>query len=107
MSHTYEELREMTVAQLRDVAQSVEDEAVAGYSTMHKEDLLKALCAAFGVEAHVHHEVVGIDKRAYKARIKELKVERDQALESGDAKKLRQVRRRIHRLKRVIRRATV
>ena len=69
MSHTYEELHDMTVAQLRDVAQGVEHEAVAGYSTMHKEDLLKALCVAFGVEAHVHHEVVGIDKKAIQLRM--------------------------------------
>ena len=70
MTHTYEELHDMTVAQMRDLAQGVEHEAVAGYSTMHKEDLLKALCAAFGIEAHVHHEVVGVDKSAIKARIK-------------------------------------
>ncbi len=107
MSHTYEELHDMTVAQLRDVAQEVEHDAVSGYSTMHKEDLLKALCTAFGIEAHVHHEVVGIDKAAVKAQIKALKVERDQALDTGDSKELKQIRRRIHRLKRKIRRATV
>jgi DNA-binding IclR family transcriptional regulator len=107
MSHTYEELHDMTVAQLRDVAQEVEHDAVAGYSTMHKEDLLKALCDAFGIEAHVHHEVVGIDKSAIKTRIKELKLQRDNALESGDSKQLKQIRRRIHRLKRSIRRATI
>lgn len=107
MTHTYEELHDMTVAQLRDVAQGVEHEAVAGYSTMHKEDLLKALCDAFGVEAHVHHEVVGIDKQAIKAQIKELKVERDKALDSGDTKQLKQIRRQIHRKKREIRRATI
>lgn len=107
MSHSYEELHPMTVAQLRDVAQGVEHEAVSGYSTMHKEDLLKALCTAFDIEAHVHHEVIGIDKKAIKARIKKLKLKRDKALESGDAKQLKQIRRQIHRLKGTIRRATV
>lgn len=107
MSHTYDELHEMTVAQLRDVAQETDHEAVSGYSTMHKEDLLKALCTAFGIEAHVHHEVVGIDKQTIKARIRELKVERDKAVEAGDSKHLKQVRRQIHRLKRTIRRATI
>lgn len=107
MTHTYEELHEMTVAQMRDVAQEVDHDAVAGYSTMHKEDLLKALCTALGIEAHVHHEVVGIDKKAIKARIRELKLERNRALDSGDAKELKQIRRRIHRLKRAIRKATI
>lgn len=107
MTHTYEELHDMTVAQLRDVAQGVEHDAVSGYSTMHKEDLLLALCNAFGVEAHVHHEVVGIDKQAIKDQIKKLKIERDKCLDSGDAQQLKRVRRRIHRLKRSLRRATV
>lgn len=107
MTHTYEELRDMTVAQMRDVAQGVEHEAVAGYSTMHKEDLLKALCTALGIEAHVHHEVVGIDKGAIKARIRELKLERAEAISSGNGKELKRIRRQIHRLKRSIRRATV
>jgi len=107
MSHTYEELHEMTVAQMRDIAQGLENEAVAGYSTMHKEDLLKALCTALDIEAHVHHDVVGIDKGTIKARIRELKIERDKALDLGDAKELKQVRRQIHRLKRSIRKATI
>ena len=73
MAHTYEELHDMTVAQLRDVAQEVEHDAISGYSTMHKEELLTALCTALGIEAHVHHEVVGIDKAAVKSKIKALK----------------------------------
>lgn len=107
MTHTYEELHAMTVAQMRDLAQGVEHEAVTGYSTMHKEQLLTALCTAFGIEAHVHHEVIGIDKAPIKARIRALKVERQKALDAGDAKELKRIRRKIHRLKRSIRRATV
>ena len=107
MPHTYEELHDMTVAQMRDLAQGVEHEAVTGYSTMHKEDLLKALCAALGIEAHVHHEVVGIDKAAIKGRIRELKIERAKAIDSGEGKELKRIRRQIHRLKRTLRRATV
>ena len=68
MTHTYEELHAMTVAQMRDLAQGVEHEAVTGYSTMHKEQLLTALCTAFGIEAHVHHEVIGIDKAPIRKR---------------------------------------
>jgi len=97
----------MTVAQLREVAADIEHDAVHGYTTMHKEDLLKALCTALGIETHVHHDVVGIDKSTIKARIRELKVDRDKALDSGDGKELKRIRRQIHRLKRKIHKATV
>lgn len=107
MSHTYEELHGMTVAEMREIARETESETLSGYSTMHKEDLLKALCAALGIEAHVHHEVVGIDKAAVKGKIKALKRERAQALASGDKQELKQIRRQIHRLKRSLRKATI
>jgi hypothetical protein len=107
MAHTYEELHKMTVGQLRDVAKDVEHDAVHGYSTMHKEQLLPALCQALGIEAHVHHEVVGIDKARVKSQIKALKVVRDEILASGDSKELKRIRRRIRGLKRKIRKATV
>lgn len=97
----------MTVVQLRDVAKETDHEAVSGYSTMHKEQLLTALCTALGVEAHVHHEVVGIDKAAVKGQIKALKQDRDKALAAGDRQELKSLRRQIHRLKRSLRRATV
>ena len=97
----------MTVAHLRDVAKETEHDAISGYSTMHKEELLIALCTALGVEAHVHHEVVGIDKPAIKSQIKALKQDRAKALDSGDKQELKKVRRQIHRLKRSLRRATV
>jgi len=107
MAYTYEQLHGMTVAQLRDVAEGVEHDAVHGYSTMHKEDLLPALCAALGVEAHEHHEVVGIDKVAVKEKIRALKAERSQLIEAGDSQQLKRVRRKIRGLKRKIRKATV
>lgn len=105
--YTYEQLHDMTVAQMREVAKEIEHDAVRGYSTMHKHELLPALCTALGVEAHSHHQVVGIDKSKIKVRIRELKKERDAALAAEDHQQLKQVRRRIHRLKRKIRRATV
>ena len=108
MAHTYEELHDMTVAQLRKVADEIEDdERLHGHNTMHKEPLLKALCEVLGIDAHVHHEVVGIDKTAIKQQIRALKVERDAALEAKDRKKLKEVRRKIHRLKHRIHKATV
>ncbi|MFO7588294.1 MAG: hypothetical protein R6X22_09500 [Gemmatimonadota bacterium] len=107
MTHTWEELRGMNVARLREIAAGIDHAAVHGYSTMHKEHLLPAICEALGIEAHAHHEVVGLDKQAVKARIRALKEERDAALDAGDLEAVRRARRRIHRLKRKIRRATV
>ena len=74
MAHTYEELHDMTVAQVREVAKEIEHEAVHGYSTMHKEQLILAICEALGIEAHVHLEVVGIDKAAIKPSSRSLPV---------------------------------
>ncbi len=74
---------------------------------MHKEDLLPALCEALGIEAHAHHEVVGLDKAAIKAEIRELKVKRDEAFAAGDKTGVQRARRRIHRLKGTLRRATI
>ena len=105
MAHTYEELKSMTVAQLREVAK--ENGEVHGYSSMHKEHLLHAICEALGLDEHVHHEVRGIDKAAIKAKIRELKVERDKYLEARDRVMLKRTRRKIHRLKRRIHKATV
>lgn len=107
MAHTWDELHEMTVARLREVAQEIEHDALHGYSTMHKEELIPALCDALGIEAHAHHEVVGIDKAAVKAEIRELKVKRDEAFAAGNNAEVRRARRRIHRLKGKLRRATI
>ena len=64
MSHTYEELKHKTVAELRDIAKGIEHEAVKGASQMNKDHLLPALCKALGIETHEHHEVTGIDMSA-------------------------------------------
>ena len=102
--YTYEQLHGMNVGQLREIADGLAADAVPGHSTMHKEHLLPALCEALGIEAHTHHEVVGIDKTAIKRQIRALKVERDAALAAGDVAEVRRTRQRIHRLKREIRR---
>ena len=56
---------------------------------------------------HEHHDVVGVDKAAMKARLRELKRERLEALEEHDREHLAAVRHEIHRLKGKLRRATV
>jgi hypothetical protein len=107
MAHTYDELSRMTVAQLRDVAKDIEHEAVQGATQMNKEHLLPALCKALGIEAHAHHHTEGIDKPAIKAKIRQLKSQRGDAIKAGDHDRLHRLRRRVHRLKRRIRQHTV
>ena len=107
MAYTFGDLKHKTVAQLRQIAGEIEHEAVKGYTQMTKEPLLTAICEALGVDMHEHHEVVGIDKRAIKKEIKELKKRRDEALEAKDRTGLKSIRRQIHALKRKIHRATV
>jgi hypothetical protein len=104
MAYTYQELKAKTIQELRDIAKGVENQdAVQGYSQLNKEHLLPALCNALGIDTHEHHQVVGIDKPAIKARMRELKRQRDSALEAHDGAKLKSIRRQIHRYNRRIR----
>jgi hypothetical protein len=104
MAYTYHELKGKTVQELRDIAKDVQHEAVKGSSQMNKEHLLPALCGALGVPIHEHAEVVGIDKPAIKARIRELKGKRDEALAARDRGAVKSLRRQLHALNREIRR---
>ena len=106
MAHTIEELRHKTVADLREMAKGIEHEAVQGYTQMNKDHLIIALAKALGIQ-HLHHDVVGVDKATIKARIRELKTKRADALAAHDHAQLKIVRRNIHRLKRQIHKATV
>ena len=103
MAYTYHELRAKTVQELREIAKDVQHEAVQGYSQMNKEHLLPGLCKALGVAIHEHHDVKGIDKAAIKAKMRELRQQRDSALEKHEHDTLKSVRRQIHRLNRQIR----
>jgi hypothetical protein len=106
MAYTYEQLKHMTLADLREMAKGNEHEAVQGYSQMNKEHLVGALAKALGIQ-HTHHDVVGIDKASIKARIRQLKTQRAAAITAHDHAQLKVVRRTIHRLKRRIHKATV
>lgn len=108
MAYTWEELRKTPVKKLREIAEELgEHDELHGYSTMHKESLVPALCHVLGIEDHAHHEIVGVDKTVIKARIRELKAQRDEALAAGDPVRLKRIRRKIHRMKRELRKATV
>lgn len=106
MEYTYEKLKHMTVVELREIAKGIEHEAVQGYTQLNKEHLIVAISNALGIK-HEHHDVVGVDKASIKARIRELKKKREEALAAKDHAQLKVVRRTIHRLKRQIHRATV
>jgi hypothetical protein len=106
MAYTYEQLKHMTLADLREMAKGNEHEAVQGYTQMNKEHLVGALAKALGIQ-RTHHDVVGIDKASIKARIRQLKTQRAAAITAHDHAQLKVVRRTIHRLKRRIHKATV
>ena len=99
MAHTYEELKGKTVAELREIAK----DTVQGASQMNKEHLLPALCTALGIEGHEHRTVSGIDKEEIKAQMRELRGQRDRALDTHDHLKLKAIRRQIHHLNHQIR----
>lgn len=107
MAHTYDELRHMKVAALREIADSLEDDRLEGHSQMNKDHLLPILCEVLGVETHAHHEVVGIDKASIKSQIRALKAERDKAVEAHDKARTKQVRREMHHLRRKLHKFTV
>ena len=104
MADTYHDLKEKTVAELREMAKDIDHEAVLGFRQMHKEQLLLSVCRALGIDTIEHHHAVGIDKPALKAKIRALKQQRLQALEAKDHALLKNVRRQIHRINRDIRR---
>lgn len=98
MAHTYESLKALTIADLREIAKDVEHDAVQGYSQMNKEHLLPALCTALGIDAHAHHAAHGEQKAATRARMKELRAKRQEAISAGDHETLKAIRRQYHRL---------
>ena len=106
MAYTYDELHKMTVAQLRSIADGIENEDLKGHTIMHKEQLLPVLCKALAIEIP-HHHVVGVNKSEMKTKIRSLKTEREAAIQKKDYKKLDAVRQEIHQLKRKLRKSMV
>ena len=107
MAYTFEQLKAKTVADLREIAKGLEGEAVKGWSQMNKEHLLPAIAKALNIDSHKHQHVVGIDKASLKARLHQLKADREQAVADGDAARLKAIRRQYHHLNRQIRAHTV
>lgn len=107
MEYTWDQLHKMKVADLRAIAEQLNHPNLHGFSTMHKEVLVPALCHVLGIEDHAHHEIMGLDKTRIKQEIKKCKVERDEALRDKDKEKLKKARHQIHILKGKLRRATI
>ena len=105
MAHTYHELKVKTVAELREVAKGIEHEAVQGYTQLNKDHLLIAICKALNIPTHEHHDAVGFDTAAAKAKISALKQARDEAVAAHDSTALKAVRRTIHHYNHMIRRS--
>jgi len=107
MSYTFDQLKGMTVAQLREIAAGIEHDAVKGYTQLNKEHLLTALCTALNIDTHTRHKskVAGLDKAKIKALMKEMKKKRDVALEAHSHTELKAARRQLHELRRSLRNA--
>ena len=95
------ELEKKTVNDLREMAAKYED--IKGVSGLKKEQLLEILCEKLGIDRHVHVPK-GIGRHDIKARIRELKRKRDEALEKHDPVALAAVRHEIKSNKRHLRR---
>jgi len=89
-------LEKMTATELREVAKEIPE--ITGASGMKKADLLSAIKKARGIE----EEVVTTGDRTVKelkSSNKEMKKKRADAIESGDLKNAKILKRRISRLK--------
>ena len=98
MAHTYEELKKKTVAELRQIAGELDQEAVQGYTQLNKDHLLPVLCKALGIEAHEHHAAVAAEKSMIKAQMREIKAAAEKARDAGDYETLHRLRRQHHSL---------
>lgn len=107
MQYTFDQLKGMTVAQLREIASGIEHDAVKGYTQLNKDHLLTALSTALNIDTHTRHKskIAGRSKEEIKAHMKELKKKRDAALETHNHPELKMIRRELHELRRTLRKA--
>ncbi len=98
------DLEKMTVNRLREELAKFED--VEGVTGMKKAQLIDALCQKLDI-GQAQKVVVGIDKPTLKARIRNLKTEREKAVAAHDHKTLADIRKRIKTYRRSIKKHTV
>ena len=103
--YDYHQLKHTKVDALRGIAEKL-DPPIAGYSQLKKDQLIMQICKRLYIDMHTHHAVKGLDKVPIKKELRELKKSCEEALAAHDYKKLKDLRRRMHGLKRTIRRET-
>ena len=88
-------LEKMTVKELREIGLLVP--TMVGVHSMKKAELVEQLTSVYGLETDTKREIEGIGD--LKARIREFKALKAEALESGDKNRINMYRRKISRLK--------
>jgi hypothetical protein len=100
------DLQRMTVVKLRE--EGLKHEGIVGVHVMNKAQLIAALAPRLGIDleaaTRAARERFAGDKTAIKRDIRALKGQRDTALAAHDAATVAQVRQRIKKHKRVLRR---
>jgi hypothetical protein len=91
-------LQKMTVLKLREEALKIE--GVSGVHGMNKQQLLAALFDHFGIP---QDQKVRRDLTTLKQQIKKLRTQQAEVRPTGDKKKIKVLRRRIHSLRRATR----
>lgn len=99
----WKDLEKMTVLKLREEA--LKFPQIQGVHGKNKEQLMDEIATALGiVRPHTHFtETIVHTKSDLKAKINELKADRDKLLYTHDHKKLHDLRREIHEIKHQIR----
>ncbi|MFN8178651.1 MAG: hypothetical protein U0167_12025 [bacterium] len=92
-------LMKKKVTELREMGKA---QGLEGTTGLTKDKLVEALAAKLGIE-RPHLVAAGSDKTSIKQRIRALRVEVTKALEAKDSKLAHEKRRRIHYLKRHLR----
>lgn len=95
-------LEKMTAKELREYALQIGN--IVGVHSMNKEELLKAIKEAIGIDEASGTKLFAKEIHKVKAEIKELKAGRDKARDEGDKKQVDILRKRIGRLKKKTRR---
>ena len=95
-------LDRMTAKELRELALGIE--GIVGVHSMNKSELLAAIKKAKGIEEEKKRQTT-VDIRSIKAKIRELRNQKEVMKEAGEKQKVQLLRRRISRLKKKTRRA--
>jgi hypothetical protein len=100
----WKDMEKMTIVKLREEAMK-HQEQIKGVHGKSKAQLMGELAAILGIERPHHHfsETVVHTKENLKHKIHVLKEEREKLIAMKDHKQLHEVRRKIHTLKRQIR----